>query len=94
MCRKVNFFPTAANVKIKLSANAAPLISITRSFELDRRAQWVPKVHPITPMLVTKPDHKPDVVAGCSVQRAPDARVLPRYGDLKTLLWCPRYSGS
>lgn len=41
----------AANVKIKLSANAAPLISITGSFEEDRWAQWV---QPITPMLVVK----------------------------------------
>lgn len=57
----------AANVEIKLSANTAPLVTISRSVEEAHWVKLVPKAHPITPMPNNKPDHKLDVVAGCSV---------------------------
>lgn len=65
--------PTIASVH-----NAASLISIARSVQEDHEAQWFPKVHRSTPMPNAKPNHKSDVVAGCSVLRASDSQVLPR----------------
>lgn len=78
----------AASVNIELSASVAPTVHIIKSFEEYRWEHWVSKVS--TKLIeATKSDCKPDVVAGYLVQCALKPRVLPGYGDPKTL---PRLS--
>lgn len=76
---------TTASVQIMLSASAAPLISIARSFEEEQGNQWFPTARPIVPILNYKAYRKPEVVSGYTVQRAPEARVLSAYVDPKAL---------
>lgn len=72
--------PTAG-VKIELYTNTTPTVCITKSFEEDQWENWVSKGIPTKPIEVTKFDCKSVAIAGYPVHRAPDAQVLPGYGD-------------